>query len=112
MVKKELILCCAIIVVGLLDWLTTVIAITFFGAIEVNPLLAGFTQTNMIIFSLIKLSAVSLTGIAFYKAGTIEKIKTQITPLTKGFMNVGFCITLLILTTAVMNNIIATASSI
>jgi hypothetical protein len=56
MVKKEVLFCTTLILIGTIDWLTTIIGIVFFGATETNPLLAGLTQSNMLIFSVVKLS--------------------------------------------------------
>ena len=70
MVKKEILFCTAIILIGTLDWLTTIVGVVFFGATETNFLLAGLTRSNMLLFSAVKLSAITLTGLVFYKAET------------------------------------------
>ena len=107
MAKKELLIYCAIILVGFLDWLTTLIAIAFFGATETNPLLAGLTQSSIIIFSVVKMSAVTLTGLAFYKAEIQAKFSEQISPFAKRFLKSGCAITIIALTAFVANNLIA-----
>jgi len=112
MAKKELLLCSTLIFVGLLDWLTTILAITFFGATEANPLLAGMTQTNLMLFSLTKISAVMLTGIVFYKALTTAKLAQQITPFTRKFLKSGYTIALVVLVILVSNNLIVVAQSV
>jgi len=105
MVKKEVLFATSIILIGTLDWLTTIVGITFFGAIETNPLLASLSQTNMLLFSAIKLSAITLTGLAFYKAETKTKITSQISPFAKKFLRSGHGICLLCLTIVVLNNV-------
>ena len=56
---------------GSLDWLTTVIGIAYFGAIEGNPLMAQLMSSNLLIYSVIKLITTLIVGLIFYKA---EKI--------------------------------------
>lgn len=112
MVKKELILCSTLVFIGMLDWLTTIVAIVFFGATEANPLLTGLTQTNLMLFSLVKITAVTLTGIVFYKAQTTASISQQISPFAKKFLKSGLAITLIALTILVSNNIIVVAQSV
>jgi hypothetical protein len=104
MVKKALFFCTTIILIGTLDWLTTVVGIVFFGATENNPLLANFTQTNMLLFSAIKLTAITITGILFYKAETKAKLSNEISPSLKKFVNSGYLISLFALSAVVLNN--------
>jgi hypothetical protein len=65
--RKELFLCIILISLGLADWLTTIIGVTNFGATETNPLLSTLTQSNLLAFSIIKISATLLIGGLFYK---------------------------------------------
>ena len=107
MVKKEVLLCAAIILMGTLDWLTTLVGIVFFGATETNPLLASLTQSNMFLFSAVKLSAITLTGLLFYRAETKTKLTSQISPFAKKFLNSGYIISLFTLMAVVLNNFAA-----
>jgi hypothetical protein len=107
MVKKEVLFAATIILIGTLDWLTTILGVMFFGATETNPLLASLTQTNMLIFSAVKLLAITLTGLAFYKAEIKVKITSQISPFAKTFLHSGYAISLLTLTVVVLNNFAA-----
>ena len=104
MVRKRLLLCSAIVLVGFLDWLTTTVGLVFFGAAEANPLLAGLTQSSMLLFSLAKLTAVSLTGAAFYKA--MGGAFGQVSCFTSRFMYSGYFASLFLLTGLAVNNII------
>ncbi len=72
-VRKEIIFFSAIFLLGFLDWLTTVSGVIFFGALEANPLIAGLTQSSMMLFSATKLTAVFFTGLAFYKAVALSR---------------------------------------
>lgn len=107
MVKKEVWFATTLILIGTLDWLTTFVGVVFFGATETNPLLASLTQTNMLFFSAVKLSAITLTGLAFYKAETKTKLTSQISPFAKKFLHSGYAICLLTLTVVVLNNFAA-----
>lgn len=107
MVKKEVLFCTTLILIGALDWLTTIVGVVFFGATETNPLLANLTQTNMLLFSAVKLSAITLTGLVFYRAETKSKLTSQISPFAKKFLNSGYAITLFALTAVVLNNFVA-----
>jgi hypothetical protein len=106
MLKKELIFLSAIILLGVLDYLTTVTGLFFFGASEVNPLLSGLIKSSMLLFSIAKLSAVALVGLAFYKAVAICESRTNDWKFTKRFLYGGYSLTFLTLTAIVANNAI------
>jgi hypothetical protein len=104
MVKREVVFCTTLILVGTLDWITTVFGVLFFGATETNPLLANLTQTNVLLFSVIKLLAITLTGFLFYKAETKTKLASKVSPFAKKFLNVGYTISIFGLAVVVLNN--------
>ena len=107
MLKKELLLFSAIILLGFLDWLTTATGILLFGAAEANPLLSGLTKSSILLFSVVKLSAVVLIGFAFYKATVISKSRTNDWHFTRRFLYAGYSLTFLALTAVVASNMIA-----
>lgn len=107
MLRKELLLFSAIILLGFLDWLTTVTGFLFYGAAEVNPLLSGLTKSSMMLFSVVKLSAVVLVGFVFYKAAAISKSRTNDWHFTKRFLYGGYSLTFFALTAVVTSNMIA-----
>jgi len=107
MPKKELLLFCAIILLGFLDWLTTITGLFFYGAAEANPLLSGLTKSSMMLFSAVKLSAVLIIGFAFYKATTISKSGTDDWRFAKRFLYGGYSLTFLALIAVVASNMIA-----
>jgi hypothetical protein len=109
MFKKELLCCFALILMGLLDWVTTVTGALCFGAVEINPLFAGLTNTNILLFSVIKLTAVVLTGLLFYKAGTIVTMVKSSSRLGKRALESGYALSLMMLTFVVTNNLITVA---
>jgi hypothetical protein len=112
MLKKELLFCFALILMGMLDWVTTVTGTLCFGAVEINPLFAGLTNTNILLFSVIKLTAVVVTGLLFYKAGTIVTMVQGSSHLGKRALESGYAISLMALAVVVTNNIITVASAI
>jgi hypothetical protein len=107
MVKKGVLLCTTLILIGTLDWLTTLVGVMFFGATETNPLLTSLTQSNMLLFSTVKLSAITFTGFLFYRAETKTKLSSQISPFAKKFLNSGYVISLFFLMAVVLNNFAA-----
>ncbi len=108
MPRWELLVFGAVVLLGTLDWATTVTGIVFRGAVETNPLLAIATS-SLPVFSAIKLAAVSLAGLAFYKAASMcgcgggGKFAAR-------FLAGGSCLTVLFLTAVVANNVIAIVS--
>ena len=109
MVKREVLFCITLILIGTADWLTTIIGTVFFGATETNPLLSGLTQSNMLFFSAVKLSAIILAGLMFYKAENKTKLTRQISPFTKKFLHSGYAISLITLMAVVLNNVASIA---
>lgn len=66
MQKKEFIPSLLILVMGLIDCLTTIIGVVYSGAKELNPFMAGIVSTNVGAFLVIKITAtvfISLTYI-------------------------------------------------
>ena len=104
MIKKNWLFFFALVLVGFLDWITTIVGVAFFGASETNPLLVDLVSSNMIIFSAVKLFAVVAGGFAFFKAVGLTKTYNQ--GLTKRFLDVSFSMTFLALALVVFNNLI------
>jgi hypothetical protein len=106
MVKKELVFCLSLILMGFLDWLTTIIGILYFGAVEINPLFAGMTKASILAYSGIKLSVVVLTGFLFYEADKFEKMLRGNSHFGKRFLELGYLVSFMTLTFVVTSNII------
>jgi Domain of unknown function (DUF5658) len=68
----------AMVLSGTMDWLTTVIGIFFFGAIESNPFMAEFTAGGLFTFTVVKLSITFVVAFLFHKAD-----KTLLTEMNK-----------------------------
>ena len=104
MIRKSWLFFSALVLVGFLDWLTTVVGVVFFGASENNPLLFGLLSSNIVLFSAVKLFAVVAGGLAFYKAAGLSTDLNL--GLTKRFLNVSYSMTFLALSVIVFNNLI------
>jgi hypothetical protein len=107
MPRKELLLFSSILLLGILDCLTTVVGVLFFGATEINPLLVGLTQTNIILFSILKLTAITFAGLAFYEAVCLTSQKGFDWNFTKRFVKGSYSMTFLIMIIVVSSNIVA-----
>ncbi len=97
---------------GSLDWLTTTIGILYFGAVESNPMMAAIANTNIPVFTVVKLSATMAAGLMFYQA---EKIwgKTQDDSKSNRFVGYllrgAYVASTVFLLMVVLNNVIAVA---
>jgi uncharacterized membrane protein len=107
MPKKEILIFTTLIIAGFLDWLTTMVGITFFGANELNPLMAELTQTNLLAFSTLKLAAIVVVALLFFKASNMANKQSIDMAFTKKFLNAGYCTTFLALTAVALNNAVA-----
>jgi hypothetical protein len=105
MPRKEHLFFIAIMLMGFLDWLTTVVGIVFFGATEVNPLLAGVTKSSMMLFSVVKLTAVVLAGFMFHKAAALGNQAASDWRFTSRLLDGGRSIAVFGLLAVVANNI-------
>lgn len=94
---------------GFIDLLTTVLGVQYFGAVEVNPLFAGVVNSNILVYSGIKLSTVALIGFLFYQGYASEKTLGTNSNLGKRFLHSGYYVSLMALTVVVTNNMIAVA---
>ena len=98
---------------GSLDWLTTVVGIAYFGAVESNPFMAGFAQTNLPAFTAIKLGTAFFVGILFYMANkTLNQTENK---ASKNYVRMNYLLkgaylaSALFLAIVVLNNVFAVA---
>jgi len=106
----------SLILMGSMDWLTTVVGIAFFGAVEGNPFLADITQTSLLLFTVIKLSTTVMVGLLFYKAektllGTSDK-NTRSFKWARIILRVAYIAATGLLLSAVLNNLIVVVNAI
>jgi hypothetical protein len=108
--------CLSFILMGSMDWLTTIIGIVYFGAVEGNPFLAEIARTSLPAFTAIKLSTTIIVGLLFYKA---EKTLLR-TPdknsrsfrCTRIILRGAYIAATVFLLIAVLNNLIVVARAI
>jgi len=100
---------------GSMDWLTTIIGIVYFGAVEGNPFLADIVRTSLPAFTAIKLSTTLFIGLLFYNA---EKMLQKSDKSTKSFrcarivLRVGYIVAMALLLAAVVNNLLVVVRAI
>jgi hypothetical protein len=96
-----------------MDWLTTIIGITYFGAVESNPFMAGLTSTSLITFTAVKLTTTLLVAFLFYEAEkTLLAAPNKTSPifmLTRIILRVAYVVATALLLAAVVNNLLVVA---
>jgi hypothetical protein len=101
---------------GSLDWLTTIVGIVCFGAVEGNPFLAGLASTNLPVFTAIKLGTAFFVGILFYQANKTlnqtENKNSKSFQLTRFLLKGAYWASAIFLTYAVLNNVFMVASAV
>ena len=106
----------SLMTVGTIDWLTTVIGIAYFGAIEANPFMAQLTSTNLLLFTIVKLSTTIIVGLIFYKAEktllSTENKKSKAFKITNIGLRITYVGATLALLIAVINNILVVTQAI
>jgi hypothetical protein len=106
----------SLVLMGSMDWLTTIIGIVYFGAVEGNPFLADIVRTSLPAFTAIKLSTTVIVGLMFYKA---EKtlLRTQDKSTTsfryaRIMLRGAYIIATTLLLAAVLNNLFVVAKAL
>lgn len=98
-----------LILMGSIDCLTTVIGVLYFGAIELNPLMAGLVNTNMLSFLVLKIAATFFIGFTYIVAKrTLNKTLNKNTKsfrYSRVLLNVGYAGLVLFLVVIIANNL-------
>ena len=104
------------VLVGSMDWLTTIIGIAYFGAVEGNPFLADITSTSLLAFTAIKLSTTIIVGLLFYKADkTLLRIPDKDTrsfKCARVMLRTAYIAATTLLLVAVLNNLIVVVNAL
>ena len=102
-----------LVLMGTMDWLTTIIGIAYFGAVESNPFMAGLTSSSLIAFTAVKLTTTLLMALLFYKAEKTLQVASNKTSrtfmLTRVILRVAYVVITAVLLAAVVNNLIVVA---
>jgi hypothetical protein len=105
-----------LVLMGTMDWLTTIIGIAYFGAVESNPFMAGLTSTSLITFTAVKLTTTLLVALLFYKAEKTLLVTTDKTSLSftlaRIVLRAAYIIATALLLVAVVNNLIIVAQAL
>jgi hypothetical protein len=104
-----------LVLMGSMDWLTTVVGIVYFGAIESNPFLSEIARTNLPVFTAVKLGTAFFAALLFYQAEkTLDRAPNKnsrafvwVRHLLKG----AYVASLTFLLVAVLNNVLTVAAA-
>ena len=103
----------ALFLAGAMDCLTTVIGISFFGAVEVNPILSNIARISIAAFIVTKLTSVSLVALMFHQANRALMSSpdkgTRTFKFASKTLKVSYAAATIVLLAAVINNIIVFA---
>jgi hypothetical protein len=101
---------------GSMDWLTTIIGIFYFGAVEVNPFFAYITRTNLVAFTAIKLTTTIFVGLLYYLGERmllrLKDKKSKSFLCARITLRGGYVVITAILLSAVLNNLIVIGKTI
>jgi len=104
-----------LVLMGSLDWLTTIVGIIYFEAVEGNPFLAGLASTNLPVFTAIKLGTAFFVGFLFYQADkTLKQMENKSSKgfvLTRYVLKGAYLASLIILFFAIINNVLSVANA-
>ena len=99
-----------LILMGYMDWLTTIIGIFYFGAVEANPFFVEMTRTNLVAFTAVKLMTTIFVGLLYYLGERmllrLKDRKSRSFLCARIILRTGFVVTTVILLSAILNNII------
>ena len=106
----------SLILMGSMDWLTTIIGIVYFGAVESNPFMAGLTSTNLVAFTAVKLTTTMFVALLFYKAEKTLLLVPDKTShafrLTRIVLRASYIVATALLLAAVVNNLLVVVKAI
>jgi len=101
---------------GYVDWLTTIIGIAYFGAVEVNPFLAELTRTNLVAFTALKLTAAMFVGLLSYQGERmLQRLKDKNSKYflrARFALRAGYIIVSTVLLFTILNNLIVVAKTV
>jgi len=99
-----------------MDWLTTLIGIVYFGAVESNPFMASLTSTSLATFTAVKLATTVLVALLFYKAEKTLLVAPDKTSrsfmLTRIVLKTSYLLATALLLAAVVNNLLVVAQAL
>ena len=110
MIKLQMIPSFLLVTMGLLDCLTTVIGVSFSGASELNPIMAGIINTNIGAFLAVKISATMIIALTFVLAIKIlmqsPTQTSKIFKLSSALLKAGYGCIIAFFSLVVINNLV------
>lgn len=107
--------CLSLILMGSMDWLTTLVGLAYFGAVESNPFIAEIAKTSLPAFTAIKLFTTVIVGLLFYNSEKImlkvQDKNSRLFKLTRLIVRAAYLTATMLLLTAVLNNLLVIASA-
>jgi membrane protein DedA with SNARE-associated domain len=107
--KSDVIPSFVLVLMGSLDCLTTVIGVLYYGAVELNPFMAGIVSTNILAFMAVKMCATFLIGFTYILATrTLKKTKNKETKSYKcsnSLLKIAYAGLVMFLIVVVVNNL-------
>ena len=105
-----------LVLMGYMDWLTTMIGIVYFGAVEVNPFFADIVRTNLAAFTAIKLTTTIFVGLLYYVGDRmlmrLKDKKSKSFLCARLALRAGYVIITAVLLSAIVNNLIVIGKTI
>ena len=102
-----------LILMGSMDWLTTIVGIVYFGAVEGNPFLSEIARSNLPAYTAIKLSTAVFVGFLFYQAEKnlfrAQDKNSRGFTWTRRLLKVAYVGSAVFLLIAVLNNVVNVA---
>jgi hypothetical protein len=100
---------------GSMDCLTTVVGILYFGAVELNPFIAGVVSTNLAAFVVLKLTTTVFVCLIFVQAEKIlmksQDKTTKAFAWTHRLLKVAYVGVIAFLAVVVLNNLTVLANA-
>jgi hypothetical protein len=101
---------------GSMDCITTVIGILYFGAVELNPFIAGVISTNLPAFIILKLTTTLFVCLIFVQAEKIlmktQNKNTKAFTWTHKLLKVAYTGVIAFLVVVVANNLVVLANAL
>ncbi len=105
-----------VVLMGSIDCITTVIGTLYFGAVELNPFIAGVVSTSLAAFVVLKLTTTVMVCLIFFQAEKIlmrtQDKTSKAFSLTRKLLKVAYAGVIVFLVVVVANNSIVLANAL
>jgi hypothetical protein len=110
MIKLQMVPSFLLVAIGLLDCLTTVIGVSFSGASELNPVMAGIINTNVGVFLAVKIGATIIIALTYIFASKIlmqsSSQNSKLFKLSSALIKIGYGGIITFFCLVVVNNLV------